>query len=248
MYLLLLIIIIILLLIRWFSKKYESLHLLELQEINRYSVDHADQGVAVDYQYVYPISNQQVSKYDKLTGKKIDQWIGNVEHLNGGIIKNNKLFLTENTSNQIIILDPNTMKTFGKINISINGSLNWIDYYQNTWWGINAHYRKNLDQTRLINFDQNWKSVQEWKLPNTVLERLKPFSISGGAFGPQGYLYLTGHDKKEIYVLGVPTEGNELQLIKILETTFPGQGISWDGNNLWSTNRNLKKIIVSELI
>ena len=53
-------------------------------------------------------------------------------------------------------------------------------------------------------------------------------SNSGGSWGPDGYLYLTGHDPAEIYRMRLPKAGSVLELVDVIPMNIRGQGIAWD--------------------
>ena len=61
-----------------------------------------------------------------------------------------------------------------------------------------------------------------------MLAQLAPDSISGGSFGPDGLLYLTGHDAPEIYALRIPRQGPILQHVATIPAPFEGQAWAWD--------------------
>jgi hypothetical protein len=56
----------------------------------------ANQGVAVDEDYIYSIDNFAISKRDKATGKALLQWYGGEDgpiiHLDGGVVINGTLY------------------------------------------------------------------------------------------------------------------------------------------------------------
>ena len=70
--------------------------------------------------------------------------------------------------------------------------------------------------------------VQSWTLPKAILERFEDMSNSGGSWGPDGFLYLSGHDPAEIYKMMLPKAGSVLQLVEIVPMNIRGQGIAWD--------------------
>jgi hypothetical protein len=79
-----------------------------------------------------------------------------------------------------------------------------------------------------------------------VLERMKPMSMSGGAWGDDGLLYATGHDHTELYALRVPAQGERLELVTTLPIPFEGQAIAWDPKEkrlLWGISRKDRKAI-----
>ena len=47
-------------------------------------------------------------------------------------------------------------------------------------------------------------------LPKPVLDSFEEMSNSGGSWGPDGLLYLTGHDPAEIYNMRLPKAGSVL--------------------------------------
>jgi len=53
-------------------------------------------------------------------------------------------------------------------------------------------------------------------------------SNSGGSWGPDGYLYLTGHDPAELYRVRLPKAGSVLEVVDIIPMNIRGQGIAWD--------------------
>ena len=65
-------------------------------------------------------------------------------------------------------------------------------------------------------------------MPNSILERFEDMSNSGGSWGPDGFLYLSGHDPAEIYRMRLPTAGSVLELVDVIPMNIRGQGIAWD--------------------
>jgi hypothetical protein len=53
-------------------------------------------------------------------------------------------------------------------------------------------------------------------------------SNSGGSWGPDGNLYLSGHDPAEAYVMQLPKIGSTLDWIGTVPLAIAGQGIAWD--------------------
>ena len=54
-------------------------------------------------------------------------------------------------------------------------------------------------------------------------------SNSGGSWGPDGYLYLTGHDLPQVYAMELPKIGSVLHLAAAVDVPdIAGQGIAWD--------------------
>ena len=88
-----------------------------------------------------------------------------------------------------------------------------------------------------------------WVLPPAVVRRLRPHSVSGASFGPgEGriggspklHLWLSGHDRPEIYECDFPVAGSEMVLRAVHPAPIAGQGIAWDPAEpgvLWGTRR-----------
>jgi len=68
--------------------------------------------------------------------------------------------------------------------------------------------------------------------PEAVIQRFLPNSNSGGTFGPNGRLFMTGHDHAELYVLDVPAESGELNHIGTVAAPIAGRVIAWDRSDI----------------
>lgn len=71
-------------------------------------------------------------------------------------------------------------------------------------------------------------------------------STSGGAWGDDGLLYVTGHDRPELYALRPPKAGSVLELVATIPIPFEGQAIDWDPKQkrlLWGISRKDRKAI-----
>jgi hypothetical protein len=99
-----------------------------------------------------------------------------------------------------------------------------------------------------VRFDSKWHREAGWVFPNDVLKRFDPDSCSGGGFGPDGFLYCTGHDRGEVYRLTFPKAGPTLRLSQTLLAPITGQGIAWDMENkqLYGIDRKRKQVVVSQ--
>ena len=77
-------------------------------------------------------------------------------------------------------------------------------------------------------------------------------SNSGGSWGSDGYLYLSGHDDPEIYVMALPEAGSELDWLATVRLPgLNGQGIAWDRtsdeNTLWAILRSTRQVLKIEM-
>jgi hypothetical protein len=53
-------------------------------------------------------------------------------------------------------------------------------------------------------------------------------SNSGGSWGPDGKLYVTGHDNPELYVMELPAFGATLKWVGTIPAEIGGQGFAFD--------------------
>jgi hypothetical protein len=134
------------------------------------------------------------------------------------------------------IFDPVAMKHLRSIPRGKQpGSLTWADWKDGAWWATFANYDgrggepgRDHRTTTLVKFDARWTALKSWTFPDTVLERFKPSSASGGVWGANGLLYVTGHDAGEIYLLRVPASGDVLEHVATLTAPIHGQAIAVD--------------------
>lgn len=201
---------------------------------------YAHQGIIASPNYLYVIDNNIIAKLNK-SGETIKIFKSSkLTHLNGGTYYGNFLYLTHNPKGSNSVEYFNTeLKHINSIEMQYPGSLTWIDYYKKNWWGCLAYYDKEISKTRIMNFTDN----KSYKLPDKVLERMKPYSNSGG-FWRDDLLYLTGHDKPEIYILELK---DELVLKEIRKTKIKGQGISFDSGKIYGIDRSKKEIIIENI-
>jgi hypothetical protein len=121
------------------------------------------------------------------------------------------------------------------------GSITWVDRKDGAWWAMFANYDNGGAEaprdhrwTTLVKFDDQWRRTEAWGLPATVLDRLAPMSSSGGGFGPDGRLYISGHDRPELYALKIPPGGGVLDHVETIAMDAEGQAIDWDESQPWT--------------
>ncbi len=236
------------------------------QEVRRYDAADAVQAVAVDAKHFYAIANTSISKCDK-DGTRLKRWTANkdfpLSHLNSGIVREGKLYCAHSNSphfpetSSIEIWDAGTLEHISSHSLGIyEGSLTWIDWKDDSWWAVFAHYsgKANKDSlgrdnrwTTLVCFDAKWHRQAGWVFPSEVLKRFDPNSCSGGLWGPDGALYCTGHDRPEIYRLELPKAGSTLRLTNTFSAPITGQGIAWDveSKHLYGIDRKHRQVVVS---
>ena len=76
------------------------------------------------------------------------------------------------------------------------------------------------------------------------------FPLPGLPFGPDGRLYVTGHDRAEVYVLTIPKAGTALQLASTIALPFEGQAFAFDRSApgvLYGIARAGSEVVVAQL-
>jgi hypothetical protein len=241
------------------------------REIRRFDAPEARQGIAVDAEHFFVITNTVLAKYDKTTGKLVKRWEASDEeplvHLNAGVVIDGKLYCAHSTypafprTSSVEIWDPETLEHIDNHSFGItNGSLTWIDQHAGAWWAVFSHYSKKVGidgrtkgtaWTRLVKFDMDWHQQQSWAFPEEVLARLEPRSNSGGAWGDDGRLYCTGHDATEMYALELPKAGSILRLTETIPITITGQAFAWDpfdSDIVYGLDKQKRQVVVSRLV
>lgn len=208
------------------------------------------QGVAVDAQYFYAISNTEIVKCDRKSAATVAVWRANrgeptlahFLHLNSGTVIDGKLYCAHSrypvdaNNNTIEVWDVQQDRLDHERTIRMptdHGSVTWIDRRgDGSWWICYAVYGKGLNErTKLFRcryVDGRFVEEKAWTFPLEVVRNWGESSCSGGSWGPDGYLYTTGHDHARCYVLHVG-ESDQLTYVRT-ETNVGlyGQAIAWD--------------------
>ncbi|MCU0363222.1 MAG: hypothetical protein MUE32_07685, partial [Bacteroidales bacterium] len=178
--------------------------------IKIYKTTEARQGVAADDDYFYAVNSTGLAKYSKNTGRSIVEWkdtTGRIIHLDGAVVISDTIWCAHSNypgipmTSSIEIFSAEDLKHIGSHSFGNNyGSCTWADLYNGSWWVCFAHYdqfrkaiNKGTESTIIVRFDRNWNEKEAWTLPQNVIAELKPMSASGGSWGPDGLLYVTGH-------------------------------------------------------
>lgn len=208
----------------------------------------ADQGAAVDAKHLYAIDNSVIAKYEKEDEQLVAIWdCGEacpIEHLNSCFAEDGELWCANSNysetpmASSIERFAAADLSHIGSHSLGImdEGSLTWFDQYEGGWLAGFAHYDgedgglayKGHRSTGVVTFDAQWRRTGGWMLPNSILDRLAPDAASGGQIGPDGLLYMLGHDKPEMYVLAKPKMGPKLVHLATLDIALEGQAFSWD--------------------
>lgn len=218
------------------------------QELRRFRAPEAGQGVAVDREFFYAINNHAIGKYRKATGERVAGWAGpdggEIIHLNAAIILDGKLYGVHSNYpgvpmlSSLEIFDPATLAHIGTHSFGrMDGSFTWLDRRNGRWLACFVHYgnrgaEPNRDGawTQILELDHEWRRIGGWALPPDLIARFggRGYSASGGAFGPGGHLYLTGHDNPELYVVAFPRAGSVMKWIATIAISAEGQAFCFD--------------------
>ena len=230
----------------------------------------ARQGVAADRKYFYAVNNQTITKHDKATGRPLLQFVGDADgpiiHMDSATVVGDKLYAATSNYNttpeksSVEVFDTRTMKHIDTFGFGIDrGSLTWLDRHDGAWWAAFANYDKppagstepygGTDNTQIVKLDDRFRVVEAWTLPQELLDKIRPMSNSGGSWGPDGRLWITGHDYDEAYVMDVPSEGSDLRWVATVKLPdVEGQAIAWDRSGrtpeLWTIKRSTEQVLV----
>lgn len=233
------------------------------EELRRFKAAEANQGVAVDSEFFYAIDNHALGKYRKDSGARVAGWDGGkggrIQHLNAGVVFNGRLYCAHSNfpklpeQSSVEIWDTTTMQAIGSIGFAQPpGSLTWALPRDDGWLACFAHYKSTSDPARTVvqRFDAGWKQLGSWSFPAELIQRFAGSSASGGGFGPGVRLFVTGHDAKELYLLGLPASGAVLEWQATIPISAEGQAFAWDPvetNILYSISRKAREVIVSRV-
>jgi hypothetical protein len=225
----------------------------EAEVLGRYAAPEAGQGVAVGAEFIYAVDSSTIAKYDKRSGERVAMWRGDPRkfpHINScGLIALERPLLVCANSNypdvphwsRVEFFDPERLNHLSGVALaSGRGSLTWIDRHEGVWWANFANYdgrggeaARDHRHTVVVRFDDAWRETGSWFFPASVLARFAPMSSSGGGWGPDGRLYVTGHDHSELYVLELPEAGTVLKHVGTIAAPIEGQAIDWDESRPW---------------
>jgi hypothetical protein len=233
------------------------------EELKRFKAEEAYQGVAVDASHFYAIANAAIGKYRKDTGDRVAGWLGEkggpIKHLNAGIVRDDKLYCAHSNypempmTSSVEIFHPHAMQHVQSIDLTfVGGSLTWVDQRDGFWYACFAQYAKTGDpaRTRVLRFDMDWRPVGELTFPPEAIAKFGRNSSSGGSFGPERQLFITGHDAQELYVLKLPVNGDVWEWTGHIPISAHGQAFAWDRSDfgrLFSIDRKTREVIVSRI-
>jgi hypothetical protein len=186
-------------------------------------------------------------------------------HLNSGVVLDGRLHCAHSNypgvpmQSSIEIFDAATLAHVATRNLgSLDGSATWIDRRDGRFFLGLANYAgrggapgRGPERTAVLRLDASWRPVGRHAFPGSVVARFGTRSNSGGAFGPEGLLYATGHDAAEVYALRLREGEAALGLVAVLPVDATGQGIAWDPvepDVLWTIRRDAREVVASRLL
>jgi len=194
----------------------------------------AVQAAAADAANLYAIHNTGVARYDRSSGLRTAVSRGEAQHLNSGFLWNGRLYCAHSNYPRTPELSEIKVLDLGSLELTtyhdfgdFGGSLTWVVRHENHWWCNFARYGRENGQTFLVEFDDAWKERRRWTYPESVVQRLGNYSLSGGLWR-DGYLWVTGHDDPLVFRLKLPSEGTVLVDAGTQAAPFTGQGIAHD--------------------
>lgn len=216
----------------------------------------AHQAAAAHGDWVFAITNAKVARYDRESGKRLDESTGAAKHLNSGFMWEGKLYCAHSNyprqpeQSEIKVLDLATMKlTDFKEFGNFGGSLTWAVRCENAdgWWCNFALYGEKNAGTFLVKFDDEWQEQNRWTYPPEVLKNIGSASISGGLW-QEDALLVTDHDHRVLYRLRLPKAGAVLEFVGKEPAPFTGQGIAHDPatGGLIGIDRAKRQVIFAE--
>ena len=236
----------------------------EASLLARFDAPDARQGVAVDADHYYATNNFSITKHAKKDGAEMMRWAGRAEgdplfHLDSLAEYDGRLYASHSNypiwpmTSSVEVWDAATLEHVATHSFGIDrGSFTWLDRHDGYWWGAFANYDKvqngqsepygHTRRTQVVQLNDQFTVLQSWVLPDGILERISPMSNSGGSWGPDGFLYLTGHDHGETYVMQIPAAGSVLDWMATVKVPLmEGQGIAWDRSSgdrtLWAIQK-----------
>jgi hypothetical protein len=219
---------------------------LTARTLRTFKVPEANQGVAADTRHFYAVDDTVIAKYEIASGRRVGEWAGPlhglIRHLNSCFVDGGRLVCTNSNysltpmGSSVEMFDAASMQhleshSFGMLD---EGSLTWLDKYRAGWMAGFAHYDgngglpfKDHRFSSVVTYDSEWRRTGGWLLPTAALERMAPYAASGGAIGPDGWLYLLGHDRPEMYVVARPPMGPTLIHVATIALEAEGQAFAW---------------------
>lgn len=239
--------------------------------LDSFVVPEINQAIGVDAEHFYAIDNTSIAKYAKDTKTLVElrdyEELGAI-HFDSAVVVDGKIYVAHSNypiwpmTSSMEIFDAATLDHLESHSFGIQiGSFTWLDQdAKGVWWGGFANYNRVFDKspiaygnkynTQIVRFSADWQVDQAYVIPDVVVEKFEDMSNSGGSWGPDGHLYLSGHDPAEVYVMDIPQIGSTLDWIATVPVAIAGQGIAWDRsqpNVLYGFVRETNSVSVNQI-
>ncbi|HEX5064944.1 MAG TPA: hypothetical protein VFY49_02410 [Myxococcota bacterium] len=231
--------------------------------VRHYAAPAARQGVAVAGPAFYAIDDRVIEKYDRESGARLARYDAGddaaIVHLNGCSVQGDVLSCAHSNyphvpmRSSIERFDARTLAHVGSQPLAdAPGSATWVVQAGGSWWVAFAHYAgrggepgKGPEHARLVKLDADFRSLASYAYPPELVARFAGRSNSGGVFGADGWLYLTGHDAPELYVACVDDAAHVLRWLATRPAPIEGQGIAWDlaTGTFWGVVRDAREVV-----
>jgi hypothetical protein len=227
----------------------------------------ARQGVASDGSAVYAVDNSRIARIDLASSRETARFEGDpalFPHLNSCTVTASDLVCA--ASNYPAVPHAGVAEFFDRVTLAHRrtvampenpGSLTVLDRHDGRWWAVFANYDgkggvagQNHRDTILAEMDEEFRIRRRWRLPESVLTRVAPRSISGASWDAQGRLWASGHDKPELYLLALPARGDVLDHAGTFAVATFGQAIDVDPADpglVWTIDRKRRLVVASRL-
>ncbi len=217
--------------------------------LDSFVIPEVNQGIGVDAEHFYAVDNTTIAKYRKETQELVEvrdyTELGAI-HFDSAAVVDGRIYVSHSNypiwpmTSSLEVFDAETLDPLETHSFGIRiGSFTWLDQAPDgAWWGGFANYNRVFDRspvaygnkytTQVVRFGDDWEIQEAYVIPDAVVEKFDDMSNSGGSWGPDGNLYLSGHDPAEAYVMQLPEIGSTLRWIGTVPLEIAGQGIAWD--------------------
>ncbi|RST31934.1 hypothetical protein HMF7854_14625 [Sphingomonas ginkgonis] len=231
-------------------------------ELRRVEAAEARQGVVAGERELFAVSDRAIGRYDRSTGRRTGMWRAppgsGISHVNSCILRARLLVCAVSNypalpqRSHLLWIDADTLILRSARSLDGPGSLTFADWHADSWWVGYANYDgrggmpgRDHRATLILRLSPDFVERQRFTLPATLLARIAPRSVSGGAWRGD-WLLLTGHDRHEGFAVRLSPDGQRLVHVATVPLPTPGQAIAWDpGGHLWSIDRPRHALVES---
>lgn len=223
--------------------------LMSSEVLGSFVVPEVNQAIGVDAEHLYAVDNTTIAKYRKDTQELVevrDYADMGAIHFDSAVVVDGRIYVAHSNyptwpmTSSLEVFDAETLDHVDSHSFGIQlGSFTWVDQAPDgAWWGGFANYNRVFDRspmaygnkynTQVVRFGPDWRIEEAFVIPDAVVEKFEDMSNSGGSWGPDGNLYLSGHDPAEAYAMQLPEVGSTLRWVGTVPLAIAGQGIAWD--------------------